>query len=124
MKILIADALNIKNLSISSKQKNQQIKNLSFIPVDYKRFPVIKLLPKINLKFSSLIVFNAANETFVDHFLRNKIEFTDISRYLKLVIKLKKYIKLSKMKSNTLNQILKIDQIARNISETIIKKDV
>ena len=46
---------------------------------------------------SSSIIINAANEIFVDEFLKNNINFNDIVEpYLKLVLKDKNYIKTSK----------------------------
>ena len=80
------------------------------------------MIPKINLNNSSLIIFNAINEIFVDQFLNNKIDFLDISRYLHIIINSKKFIELSKMNSNTLANILKLDFEARKIAFKLIKK--
>ena len=126
MKIPIANALQSKYLFSSSYkilQKNSpDIQNLSFYEVENNRYPIVNLIHRINYSNSSLIVFNAANEIFVDQFLKKNIDFIDISRYLKLVINSKKYIKLSNMKCDNLEQILKIDHLARNMSIEIIKK--
>ena len=122
MKILIADALNSKSFVNSNKKKIHQIKQLNFSAVDLKKFPIVRMIPKINFNNSSLIIFNAINEIFVDQFLNNKIDFLDISRYLHIIINSKKFIELSKMNSNTLANIIKIDFVARKIALKIIKK--
>ena len=67
-------------------------------------------------------MINAANEIFVDEFLKNNIDFNDISAYLNLVLKDKNYIKTAKMPSNTIKNINKIDTIARELAYEIIKK--
>ena len=122
MKILIADALNSKSFVNLNKKKINQIKQLNFSDVDLKKFPIIAMIPKINLNNSSLIIFNAINEIFVDQFLNNKIDFLDISRYLHIIINSKKFIELSKMNSNTIANILKLDFEARKIAFKLIKK--
>ena len=59
--------------SISKLLKNKKIENnLNFYDVDKKKFPAIKLKPILN-KYASLpIIINAANEIFVDQFLKKK----------------------------------------------------
>jgi 1-deoxy-D-xylulose-5-phosphate reductoisomerase len=99
-----------------------KLQNLNFHEVDHERFPVVNLIPKINSYNSSLIVFNAANEIFVDQFLKKNIDFTDISRYLKLLLKHKKYIKLAKMNTVNLSDIQKIDLVSRKIAMEIIQE--
>ena len=71
--------LKMINNYISKKDK---IKNLEFIDPDEKRFSAIKLIPKLNKYVSTPIIINAANEILVDHFLKKKISFTSILRYL------------------------------------------
>jgi 1-deoxy-D-xylulose-5-phosphate reductoisomerase len=127
MKIPISNALNannffLKNFKQNSNEFNKPTK-LSFQKIDLKKFPVVKMINKINEKESSLIVFNAANEVYVDQFLKNNIDFTAISRYLNLLIKDKYFIKISNMKSNTLNRIKEIDALARSFSFKILKEN-
>ena len=96
--------------------------NLEFFPVDENKFTTLKLIHKIKIENSSPIVINAANEIFVDEFLKNNIDFNDISAYLNLVLKDKNYIKTAKMPSNTIKNINKIDTAARELAYKIINK--
>jgi 1-deoxy-D-xylulose-5-phosphate reductoisomerase len=96
---------------------------LEFFPVDKNKFPTLRLIPKMNTSESSPIIINAANEIFVDEFLKNNIRFNDISDYLNLVLRHKNYIKTSKMSSNSIKNIYIIDTLGREIAHKIIKKN-
>ena len=127
MKIPIGNAL-LKNFNYSTfltkkkeKQKNENY-NLDFLPVNKKKFPLVKLITKMNAAKSAPIIINAANEIFVDEFLNNNIDFNDISTYLNLVLRNKNYIKTSNMPSNSIKNIYRIDNWARSLALQIIKK--
>ena len=127
MKIPIGNAL-LKNFNYSTfltkkkeKQKNENY-NLDFLPVNKKKFPLVKLITKMNAAKSAPIIINAANEIFVDEFLNNNIDFNDISTYLNLVLRNKNYIKTSNMPSNSIKNIYRIDSWARSLALQIIKK--
>jgi 1-deoxy-D-xylulose-5-phosphate reductoisomerase len=108
------------------KDKNKNIfsaLNLEFFSANEKKFSTLKLIPEMNKYKSSPIIINAANEIFVDEFLKNNMRFSDIFTYLKLVLKDKSYIKTSKMSSNSINKIYEIDTWARNLAYKIIKKN-
>ena len=128
MKIPIANALfnnkfNYSKFFTNSNKKENSIKNLDFFPVDEKKFPAVKFIPIINIGKSAPIIINAANEIFVDQFLKYNIHFNDISAYLNLVLKDKNYIKTSNMSSNNIKNIYKIDNWARVLAFKIIKKN-
>jgi 1-deoxy-D-xylulose-5-phosphate reductoisomerase len=60
--------------------------NLSFEPVDYERFPALKLGFEIAEAGGTLgAVFNAANEVAVDRFLNGEIRYLDIYSTVKRV---------------------------------------
>ena len=99
-----------------------KIQNLNFSSVDKKKFPAVSLIPTMNSRKSSAIIINAANEIFVDEFLKKNISFNDIVRYLKLVLKNKRYIKTSNMPSDSIKNIYIIDNWARKIALEIVKK--
>ena len=126
MKIPIGNALlkdfNYKNCFLKKNESNDNIQNLNFTTVDEKKFPAVKLIPTMNSRKSSAIIVNAANEIFVDEFLKNNISFNDIVRYLKLVLINKSYIKTSNLPSDSIKNIYIIDNWARNIALEIIKK--
>ncbi|MDC0418040.1 1-deoxy-D-xylulose-5-phosphate reductoisomerase [Pelagibacteraceae bacterium] len=128
MKIPIANAMFNKNF-LYEKYFNKKInikgfsnQNLEFLPVDKNKFSTLKLISKINSSKSGPIIINAANEIFVDEFLKHKITFNNISEYLNLVLKDKNYIKTSNMTSNSLKSIYKIDTWGRYLAHKIIKK--
>ena len=126
MRIPIANAIedmdiNLKKLNFNYKKLH---KNLIFFSIDKKNFPIENVINKINIKNSSPILLNAANEIFVDQFLRKKIKFIDIHRYLKLFLNTKDYIKSSNIKANSINNIKKIDLIGREIATKLIEPNV
>ena len=77
----------------------------------------------MNSKASSSIIINAANEIFVDEFLKKNINFTAIVTYLKLVLRDKNYLKTSNLSTNSVKNIYKIDAWARSTALKIIKKN-
>ena len=89
----------IGNKSIKSKKLDLIVLNkLELKYVDPKRFPVIRVIKKLQDKdslFETVII--SANDTLVNMFLKNKINFTDISKILLKIInhpEFKKYKKL------------------------------
>ena len=126
MKIPIANALfdNFNYLDfLKNGKKINTIQDLNFFPVNKEKFPVINLIPKMNSSKSGPIIINAANEIFVDQFLKNNMHFDRISSYLKLVLKNKNYIKTSNMLSNSIKNIYKIDSWSRRLAFQIIEKN-
>ena len=125
MRIPISNALNANNFFLKNfKQNNNEFNKptkLNFEKIDLKKFPVVKMINRINKKESSLIIFNAANELYVDQFLKNNIDFTDITRYLNTLVNSKKFSILSKMMSNNLKKIVEIDGLSRQLALHIIK---
>ena len=126
MKIPISNALLEGKFEYSKFFKNENSKkfmsqNLEFYPVDRSKFTTLNIISKIDINNSSPIIINAANEIFVDAFLKKNIDFSDIFTYLNIVSKHKSYIKTSKMHSNSINNIYKIDSWARNLALKIIK---
>ena len=126
MSIPILNALFNFKINVNEKKllkkKKQSIEDLQFLKVDKKRFPATNLITKKYMSKSAPIIINAANEIFVDQFLKSKISFNSIYSYLSLVLKDKNYIKYANMKSNNIEKVLKIDKWARNVSMLIITK--
>ena len=118
MKIPIGNAL-LKNFNYSTfltktkeKQKNENY-NLDFLPVNKKKFPLVKLITKMNAAKSAPIIINAANEILIDLFLKKKISFNSISDYVFKVLKDKNYKKYAIYKPSNLNKINIIDNWSR-----------
>ena len=77
----------------------------------------------MNSRKSSAIIIDAANEIFVDEFLKKNINFNDIVGYLKLVLRDKSYIKTSNLPANSVKDIYIIDNWARTTALKILKKN-
>jgi 1-deoxy-D-xylulose-5-phosphate reductoisomerase len=121
MRIPIANAIKESNIysKIFNFNSKSVAKILTFFPVDKKKFPIKEVINKINMKNSSPILINAANEIFVDQFLKKKVKFVDIFKYLKLFLSSIDYIKTSKMKPNSIKNIRKIDFIGRQLAKKL-----
>ena len=124
MTIPIANAIfnssiNIKNFL--KTKKNEDVKKLEFFKVDKSRFPAINIVPKLNKFKSTPIIINAANEILVDQFLKRKIRFNSIFRYLYLVLRDKNYKKYAIQSPNNIKSIFTIDQWSRDTTLGIIK---
>tara|TARA_B100000787_G_scaffold152096_1_gene125492 strand:- start:4288 stop:5451 length:1164 start_codon:yes stop_codon:yes gene_type:complete len=92
--------IKTKNLNISI------MNNLNFLKIDKKRFPVvdiIKLLPDNDSLFETILV--SANDTLVKLFLDDKIKFTDISKLLIKITKLKEFKKYKSIRPKNLVEI-------------------
>lgn len=89
--------------SVNSFLDLAQEKELTFIEMDYKRFPFVKLVKEILASgFNSYIIaIEIANEIAVKAFLLKKIKFTDIERTVKKILDTIKPLKLC-----TINDIL------------------
>ncbi len=115
---------NYYNLGKSSnKSQNLKLeKTLNFSKVNKKKFPAIKLKPILD-KYSSLpIILNAGNEIFVDQFLKNNISFYSIISNLFKLLKHKKMRKYAIKNPSNYNNILSIDEWARNEAMRMINK--
>ena len=124
MKIPITNAIFDSKIEIKNfvKTKNY-LKNLEFSTPDKRRFPAIKLIPKLNKYISTPIIINAANEILVDQFLKKKISFTTILKHLFSLLKDKNYRKYAIKSSTNLKNIYMIDLWARKTVLKIIEKN-
>ncbi len=125
MIIPIANALIEKKLNIDkyiSEEKNK-ISNLSFKKVDKSNFPIIQIKDKMFKYPSTPIIINAANEVLVDHFLRKKIAFNSIYRFIMNIMKDRNFKKYAIKGTKNLDQIFLIDNWARNTIKKMIEKN-
>ena len=93
--------------------KDDLAKNLDFFKVDKKKFPAIKLKPILNKYISIPIILNAANEIFVDQFLKKNMSFCSIINYMFVLLKDPKMRKYAIKKPSNLKTILTIDKWTR-----------
>ena len=96
------------------KSKNldvHKLNNLNLNNVDSKRYPVtkiLKLLENNHSLYETVIV--STNDTLVDLFLRNKIKFTDINKYLINLLIKKEFLKYKKIQPINVRQIIDLNK--------------
>jgi len=117
MRIPIANAIFDTNINISEfiefKRNKNHFEKLEFLNIANSNFPPIKFLPILD-KYNSLpIILNAANEILVDQFLMKKIKFNGIIGKLYQILRDKKFKKYAIKNTNSIQDILKIDNWAR-----------
>ena len=101
----------------------QKLKNLSFKPIDTKKFPSIDFAYfALNHEKGMPIILNAANEVAVELFLRNKITFLNI---YKLISSTLNYADKSNMDltSVSLESILEFNREAKKIALNLAAKN-
>ena len=92
--------------------------------MNQKKFPAIKLKPILD-KYNSLpIILNAANEIFVDQFLKKNMSFCSIINYLFYLLKDPKMRKYAIKKPSNLKTILTVDEWARTKAMAILKSKI
>ena len=122
MKIPIFNSLYLSNSIIKSKKLNIKIlNNLDFQEVNFKRFPVIRILNKLSDK-SSLYetILVSINDKLVDLFLNNKIKFTDISKNMHNMLDLNEFKKFKMIKINKVNDVIGLNKIINSRVDALI----
>ena len=91
---------------------------LNFEPVDFKKYPLLKLvIDTARKKDNGLCILNAADEVVVDAFLNDEIKFTDIQKILTKVMK-----KYPSKKIKKINDVIRWDTWARKKAKEYIGK--
>ena len=116
---IFGENIEIKKFLPNKFKKKTTIKNLIFENVKTKIFPVYKIKKKLAEYPSTPIIINAANEILVDQFLQKNIPFLGISRNILKILNDRNYKKYAIKRPKNINEIIKIDNWARN---NIIKK--
>ena len=118
MIIPIANAIFPENLLIEKiyDKPKKNIQNLYFQKVSTKVFPVYRLKNRINEYSSTSIIINAANEILVDQFIQKNIPFLSISKTIMKILSDRNYKKYAIRKPKNINEIIKIDKWAREIT--------
>ena len=116
MKIPIYNSLlfNKKMSDIYEGFNIKKMNNLNFQKIDKLKFPVFRLLNKLN-NFDSLYetILVSANDVLVDLFLKKKIKFYDIYKVLDKILSLNEYKKFKFLKPQNLDQIIKLSENVR-----------
>ena len=119
MKIPIFNTLytnNDKKLKSKTIDINS-LNNLNFKTIEFKRFPMVKLLnilPQKQSLFETVIV--SVNDTLVELFLNNKIKFVDIQKSLFRIINKKKFLEYKKKYPKKIKDIVELNNYVRLIT--------
>ena len=106
--------INVKKLDFNS------LKSLTFMKMDFDRFPVIRLAYEVLKKKEFYpVCFNASNEACVDLFLKGKISFLDIE---KIILETIKSIETLKVKDKKITELEYNFENILLVHETVIKK--
>ncbi len=100
---------------ISNKIDIIKLNSLNFKKINLKRYPMVRLLsllPKKNSLYETVIV--AANDMLVECFLKNKIKFTDIQKYLFKLIIQKEFLKYKKKSPKNIKDIINLNNYIRS----------
>jgi len=116
MKIPIFNSIYSKNNKKlkSSKINLSILNNLNFIKVNSTRFPSIKILKMIPNKISLYeTIMVSANDQLVSLFLDGKINFSDVTRLLKKIMKMNIFMKYKKRTPKNFNELINLSNFVR-----------
>ena len=117
MKIPILNTLQLGKKHenfLNSKINQLKLNSLKFNKINTKRYPLVKLInsfPEKNSLFETIIV--TANDELVRKFLEKKIKFTDISKALIKISKIKAFLKYKSKTPKNINEIIKLSDYVR-----------
>ena len=121
--VLFGKNFEIKKFKSIKGNKNSIFKNqLTFINVDKNKFPAFKLKPVLGSYNALPIILNAANEIFVDQFIKKNISFYSIIDNLFVLLKDPKFRKYAIKRPSNLETILTIDKWTRDKAMEILKR--
>ena len=122
MKIPIFNSIYDRNVKkIKSKKLNMAtLNNLKFTKPDVKRFPSLKILKMITKNVTLFeTVFVSANDQLVDLFLEGKINFLDITIFLKKILRMKIFLKYKKRSPKNYNELINLSNYVRLKTRTL-----
>tara|TARA_Y100000389_G_scaffold200777_1_gene241948 strand:+ start:697 stop:1857 length:1161 start_codon:yes stop_codon:yes gene_type:complete len=116
MEIPIFNTLYQKNEKKFNTKKidMKKLSFLDFAKVDFKRFPLVKIinfLPNKNSLFETVLV--SANDSLVNLFLKKKIEYNDISKKLFKIVTSKEFARYKYIIPNKIKDIHNLDKYVR-----------
>jgi len=123
MKIPIFNSLYSSSNMINSKKIDlKTLNNLDFRTVDYRRFPLTKILnvlPEKSSLFETILV--SINDKLVELFLDNRIKYTDISKKMHNMLRLKDLKRFKMRKVTNTNEIFKINNQIKKKVEIFVR---
>ena len=124
MKIPIFNSLYSSSNTINSKEIDLKIlNNLDFRKVDYKKFPLTKtlnILPEKSSLFETILV--SINDKLVELFLDNRIKYTDISKKMHNMLRLRDLKRYKMIKVKNIYEIINISKKIKNKVELNINR--
>ena len=126
MKIPISYGLGFPNTIDNGVNKInlQNLKNLSFKPINPQKFPSIDFAYfALNYEKGMPIILNAANEIAVELFLKNKISFLNIYKLISSTLNYADKSNLD-LTSVSLDSILEFNEEAKEIAMSFATKDI
>jgi len=116
MKIPIFNSIYQKKLKkVYTKEIDiNLLNNLNLKKVNSSRYPSIKILNKIsnnNTLFETVLI--SANDELVDLYIKKKIKFLEINKYLLKILKYKKYSNLIRRKPKKISDIINLSAEVR-----------
>jgi 1-deoxy-D-xylulose-5-phosphate reductoisomerase len=116
MKIPIHNSLySIKTKFLKTNKIDlKKLNDLNLSNVDYKKFPLVKMISNLSEKdslFETIIV--ATNDELVKQFLNKKINFLDISSKMIKILSLNEFKKYKHIKADSLDKIVKLNSYVR-----------
>ena len=115
------DSNGLYNNHNISKINLEKLNKLSLIKVNLNKFPVVKILKKMQNKhslFETVIV--AANDELVNLYLKKKIKYSDISSNLLKIIEMDKFTKFKKKFPKKMSDIKRVNDNVRLIINEMI----
>ena len=124
MKIPILNSLQLTyNYKTTIRNLNLEILNdLKLNTVDFRKFPLVKILNKMPLKNSLYeTILITVNDFFVYKFLQNKISFNKLMKYILILSNSKEFIKYKKITPKKIEDIYKLrDYVSLKLSRISI----
>ena len=123
MRIPIMNSIYNNNKIIKTKINLKNLNNLELSRPDVIKFPSIKLLKYLNNKNSMFeTILTTANDQLVEFFMKNKIKYLDIIKYLDKIINLSEFKPYFKKKPKNVNQIIKLSTYVKLKTKLICEK--
>ena len=123
MRIPIINSIYNNNKIIKTKINLKNLNNLELSKPDVIKFPSIKFLKYLNNKNSMFeTILTTANDQLVEFFMKNKIKYLDIIKYLNKIINLSEFKPYFKKTPKDLNQIIKLSTYVKLKTKLICEK--
>ena len=123
MKIPITNSIYNNKKNIKTTVNIKSLNNLEFTKPNVNKFPSIKFLKYLNNNNSMFeTILTTANDQLVEYFMKNKIKYLDIYKYLNKIINLSEFKPYFKKKPKNVNQIIKLSTYVKLKTKLICEK--